>query len=170
VCEFENLTVLFEKKVPHEKSSSPSVDFIHVTGELAFPKFLLTVPTGILLQIYSHMATGLVSLRHLATRTSTITAQPVFIGAGLSIRSFTTSTSQPQDRKQPPQAIQNWDDYFKLRAKRRNYERICCIPSSIAALGAAGTYFTQLEIDPLHTVFGMEALPVYGMATVLAVC
>ncbi|KAI8576273.1 hypothetical protein K450DRAFT_274841 [Umbelopsis ramanniana AG] len=112
------------------------------------------------------MATGLVSLRHLATRTSAITAKPVFVGAGVSIRSF--ATSQPQDRKQAPQAIQNWDDYFKLRAKRRNYERICCIPSSITALGAAGTYFTQLEIDPLHTVFGMEALPVYGMATVLA--
>jgi hypothetical protein len=117
------------------------------------------------------MATRLVSLRHLATRTSTVTTQPVLIGANQGVRSFTTSPSQQQNQKQqPPQAIQNWDDYFKLRAKRRNYERICCIPSSITALGAAGTYFTQLEIDPLHTVFGMEALPVYGMATVLAVC
>lgn len=142
-----------------------------MTKELVHPKvFAYGVPPGILLQIYSHMATRLVSLRHLATRTSTLTAQPVFVGASLSNRSFTTTTGQPQDHKQPPQAIQNWDDYFKLRAKRRNYERICCIPSSIAGLGAAGTYFTQLEIDPLHTVFGMEALPVYGMATVLAVC
>lgn len=142
-----------------------------MTRELVHPKvFAYGVPPGILLQIYSHMATRLVSLRHLATRTSAITAKPVFVGAGLSVRSFTSATSQPEDHKQPPQAIQNWDDYFKLRAKRRNYERICCIPSSIVGLGAAGTYFTQLEIDPLHTVFGMEALPVYGMATVLAVC
>jgi hypothetical protein len=116
----------------------------------------------------------LISLRPLALTATQLYAsgsRPALIRTSHIVRGFTTSPAQQEDQQRPQtQAVSNWDDYFKLRAKRRNYERICCVPSSIAALAAAGSYFTQLEIDPLHTVFGMEALPVYGMATVLAVC
>lgn len=114
------------------------------------------------------MATRLVSLRPVAaTNLPSLSSRAIVAKANGNLRSLTTpSQSQPTTSNQQ---ISNWNDYFKLRAKRRNYERICCIPTSITALTAAGSYFTQLEIDPLHTVFGMEALPVYGMATILAV-
>jgi hypothetical protein len=114
------------------------------------------------------MATRLVSLRPLvAASLPSLTSRAVVARANSNLRSLTTSSQEQSSTSN--QQISNWNDYFKLRAKRRNYERICCIPTSAAALTAAGTYFTQLEIDPLHTVFGMEALPVYGMATILAV-
>ncbi|KAG2184554.1 hypothetical protein INT43_000463, partial [Umbelopsis isabellina] len=107
------------------------------------------------------------SLRPLAAASlPSLSSRAVVAKANGDLRSLTTS-SQTQPRKLNQQ-ISNWNDYFKLRAKRRNYERICCIPTSITAFTAAGSYFTQLEIDPLHTVFGMEALPVYGVATILA--
>lgn len=66
-------------------------------------------------------------------------------------------------------SIPTWEDYFRLRKKRRMYELAACVPSTIAPTIGSLSYFAQLEIDPFTTFFGMDPLMFSALATVGAV-
>ncbi|KAI8974395.1 mitochondrial import protein Pam17 [Pilobolus umbonatus] len=54
--------------------------------------------------------------------------------------------------------ISTWDEYFKLRKKRRNYEVAAYLPSTvIPSMGAMG-YFLFMEISPVDTIAGMDPM------------
>ncbi|KAF7730542.1 TIM23 complex component [Apophysomyces ossiformis] len=70
------------------------------------------------------------------------------------------STSQRNDDT----SIESWNDYFKLRKKRRMYEIGSYAPCTIVPFLGTGAYFMNLEIAPTTTFFGMDPL----MGSVLA--
>lgn len=49
------------------------------------------------------------------------------------------------------------------------YEMVACVPSAIAPTIGSIAYFSQLEIDPFTTFFGMDPVMASALATVGAV-
>ena len=86
----------------------------------------------------------------------------------------TTSEATEQEGEQQKTStttndVASWDDYFKLRKKRRVYELVSCVPSTIAPAFGSISYFAQLEIDPFTTFFGLDPVMASAVATVGAV-
>ncbi|KAI9314090.1 mitochondrial import protein Pam17-domain-containing protein [Dichotomocladium elegans] len=78
-----------------------------------------------------------------------------------------TSTSAPAaPAKSEDNAIPTWNDYFKLRKKRRTFEIVSSIPSAAVSSFGAMAYLSQLEIDPTVTFFGLDPLMATGIASV----
>ncbi|KAI8144450.1 mitochondrial import protein Pam17-domain-containing protein [Fennellomyces sp. T-0311] len=75
-------------------------------------------------------------------------------------------TTKAATEDQPANDIATWDDYFKLRKKRRVYELVSCVPSTIAPAMGSISYFANLEIDPFTTFFGMDPVMASALATV----
>ncbi|KAI8338115.1 mitochondrial import protein Pam17-domain-containing protein [Chlamydoabsidia padenii] len=61
--------------------------------------------------------------------------------------------------------IPTWNEYFKLRSKRRIFELASYAPSTIFPAAFTGSYFMQMEIDPTTTIIGMDPLMAAGIAT-----
>ncbi|RKP12882.1 mitochondrial import protein Pam17, partial [Piptocephalis cylindrospora] len=66
----------------------------------------------------------------------------------------------------PSTAQITWNQYFELRAKRRTYDRVFSIPTTLAALGTAGSYVANVTIDPTETIVGLDPLMAYGFCIV----
>ncbi|KAJ1974970.1 TIM23 complex component [Dimargaris xerosporica] len=62
----------------------------------------------------------------------------------------------------------SWDEFFKIRHRRRIGERLAAVPSTLLALGLGGVYFLDQEIDPTVTIFGFDPMLMYGVG--LAAC
>ncbi|KAI8075905.1 mitochondrial import protein Pam17 [Gilbertella persicaria] len=54
--------------------------------------------------------------------------------------------------------IPTWNDYFKLRKKRRVYEVVSYFPSTIGPSFGTFAYFLQMQVDPLTKIMGMDPL------------
>ncbi|KAI9468102.1 MAG: mitochondrial import protein Pam17 [Benjaminiella poitrasii] len=54
--------------------------------------------------------------------------------------------------------IPTWNDYFKLRKKRRIYEVASYLPSTVVPAAGTFSYFLQMQVDPLTKVLGMDPL------------
>lgn len=80
-----------------------------------------------------------------------------------------SETEKTQQQEETTTAIPSWNDYFNLRKKRRMYEMVACVPSAIAPTIGSIAYFSQLEIDPFTTFFGMDPVMASALATVGAV-
>lgn len=65
--------------------------------------------------------------------------------------------------------IPTWNDYFKLRKKRRAYEVASYLPSTVAPAAGTFAYFLQMQVDPLTKVLGMDPLMAAVVATFGAV-
>lgn len=65
--------------------------------------------------------------------------------------------------------IPTWNDYFKLRKKRRAYEVAFYLPSTVAPAAGTFAYFLQMEVDPLTKVLGMDPLMAAVASTLGAV-
>lgn len=65
--------------------------------------------------------------------------------------------------------IPTWDDYFKLRKKRRAYEVALYLPSTVAPAAGTFAYFLQMQVDPLTKVLGMDPLMAAVASTIGAV-
>ncbi|KAB5595575.1 Presequence translocated-associated motor subunit PAM17 [Ceratobasidium theobromae] len=65
--------------------------------------------------------------------------------------------------KEPPLS---WPEYLSIRKKKRRWEMATTIPSTFLALGLGLSYFGSLESDPTSTIFGVEPIYVYGVATI----
>jgi import inner membrane translocase subunit TIM23 len=61
--------------------------------------------------------------------------------------------------------IPTWNDYFQLRSKRRQFEVLSYVPSTILPTAITGSYFMAMQIDPTSTIFGMDPLMAAGLAT-----
>lgn len=81
----------------------------------------------------------------------------------------TTPSSDNNNNNNNKQLIPTWNDYFKLRSKRRIFEIASYAPSTIFPAAFTGSYFMQMEIDPTTTIIGMDPLMAAGIATVGAV-
>ncbi|KAI8063757.1 mitochondrial import protein Pam17 [Gongronella butleri] len=62
--------------------------------------------------------------------------------------------------------IPTWQDYFKLRSKRRMFELASYGPSTIFPAAATGSYFMQLQIDPTTLILGMDPLAAAAISTI----
>ncbi|KAI9360140.1 mitochondrial import protein Pam17 [Pilaira anomala] len=62
--------------------------------------------------------------------------------------------------------IPTWNDYFKLRKKRRAYEVAFYLPSTVAPAAGTFAYFLQMQVDPLTKVLGMDPLMAAVVSTV----
>lgn len=90
--------------------------------------------------------------------------------AGARFTSTTAESTQAEKTQQETAtAIPSWNAYFDLRKKRRMYEMVACVPSAIAPTIGSIAYFSQLEIDPFTTFFGMDPVMASALATVGAV-
>ncbi|OZJ04204.1 hypothetical protein BZG36_02976 [Bifiguratus adelaidae] len=90
-----------------------------------------------------------------------LTIQRVLVRAQhVPVRCFATSASRSTDAQEH---LKTWDDYFKLRSKRRTYDRLFQIPSGVAGLLGGGAYVSQLEVDPTQLVFGQDPLLMYAL-------
>lgn len=69
----------------------------------------------------------------------------------------------------PDNPIPTWNDYFKLRKKRRMYEIALSVPSAIAPAFGSLSYFAQMQVDPFTTILGMDPVMAAALATVGAV-
>lgn len=115
----------------------------------------------------SNMSLASLPFRRLAT----VTNQSTKI-AGARFTSTTAESSETEKTQQQEEtttAIPSWNDYFNLRKKRRMYEMVACVPSAIAPTIGSIAYFSQLEIDPFTTFFGMDPVMASALATVGAV-
>lgn len=74
-----------------------------------------------------------------------------------------SSTSATQN------VIPTWDEYFKLRKKRRAYEVALYLPSTVAPAAGTFAYFLQMQVDPLTKVLGMDPLMAAVASTIGAV-
>ncbi|KAJ1660407.1 TIM23 complex component [Dispira simplex] len=72
---------------------------------------------------------------------------------------YSTTTS-------PDHSDLSWGDFFKLRHRRRLFERVAMVPSTLLAFSAGGIYFLGQEIDPTTTIFGFEPMVVYTIGLV----
>ncbi|OBZ81545.1 Presequence translocated-associated motor subunit PAM17, mitochondrial [Choanephora cucurbitarum] len=54
--------------------------------------------------------------------------------------------------------LPTWNDYFKLRKKRRAYEVAAYLPSTTGPLVGAFGYFAQMEVDPYTKILGLDPL------------
>ncbi|KAG2218362.1 hypothetical protein INT45_012504 [Circinella minor] len=81
-------------------------------------------------------------------------------------KTTTETTEQEGEQQKTSNDIASWDDYFKLRKKRRAYELVTCVPSTIAPAFGSISYFAQLEIDPFTTFFGLDPVMASAVATV----
>ncbi|KAI1316843.1 TIM23 complex component [Mortierella claussenii] len=97
-----------------------------------------------------------------ATRRLLTTSSPV---KNAKINSTTTSAAG-QGEKQIAETM-DWNTYFALRGRRRNYERVFMAPCALVGLGGAGYYFAQKDFDPTP-IFGMDQIIVYAIGTVAA--
>ncbi|KAL1928630.1 hypothetical protein VTP01DRAFT_2416 [Rhizomucor pusillus] len=66
----------------------------------------------------------------------------------------------------PDNPIPTWNDYFKLRKKRRMYEIALSVPSAIAPAFGSLSYFAQMQVDPFTTILGMDPVMAAALATV----
>lgn len=65
--------------------------------------------------------------------------------------------------------IPTWNDYFKLRKKRRVYEVASYLPSTVTPAAGTFAYFLQMQVDPLTKVLGMDPLMAAVASTLAAV-
>ncbi|KAI7881446.1 mitochondrial import protein Pam17 [Lichtheimia hyalospora FSU 10163] len=105
------------------------------------------------------------SLASLPFRRLATLNQPTKI-AGARFTSTTAESSEKTQQETTTTAIPSWNDYFNLRKKRRMYEMVACVPSAIAPTFGSIVYFSQLEIDPFTTFFGMDPVMASALATV----
>ncbi|KAL9541232.1 hypothetical protein MBANPS3_009236 [Mucor bainieri] len=64
--------------------------------------------------------------------------------------------------------IPTWNDYFKLRKKRRVYEVASYLPSTVVPAAGTFAYFLQMQVDPLTKVLGMDPLMAAVASTLAA--
>ncbi|WVF68230.1 hypothetical protein IAT40_002995 [Kwoniella sp. CBS 6097] len=58
-----------------------------------------------------------------------------------------------------------WPNYLSLRRQRRLWSSVTTIPTTFLGLFLGGGYFASLESDPTQLIMGIEAMYVYGGAT-----
>lgn len=80
---------------------------------------------------------------------------------------YTTQNTPPSNGSES--LVPTWDDYFKLRAKRRKYEIASYLPCTLVPVAGTGSYFMTMQIDPLSTIMGMDPIMAACLATVGAV-
>lgn len=80
---------------------------------------------------------------------------------------YTTQNTPPSNSSES--LVPTWDDYFKLRAKRRKYEIASYLPCTLVPVAGTGSYFMTMQIDPLSTIMGMDPIMAACLATVGAV-
>ncbi|KAI8975537.1 mitochondrial import protein Pam17 [Mycotypha africana] len=89
---------------------------------------------------------------------------------------YTTVLSQPirlqstfRGRSNNARAlIPTWNDYFKLRKKRRMYEVASYLPSTVVPAAGTASYFFQMQIDPFTKILGMDPIMAAAVATISA--
>ncbi|CAO3702789.1 unnamed protein product [Rhizopus stolonifer] len=62
--------------------------------------------------------------------------------------------------------IPTWNDYFKLRKKRRTYEVASYLPCTAAPAFGTFAYFVQMQVDPLTKILGLDPLMAAVGATI----
>ncbi|CDH52390.1 pam17p [Lichtheimia corymbifera JMRC:FSU:9682] len=77
---------------------------------------------------------------------------------------YTTQNTPPSNSSES--LVPTWDDYFKLRAKRRKYEIASYLPCTLVPVAGTGSYFMTMQIDPLSTIMGMDPIMAACLATV----
>lgn len=94
--------------------------------------------------------------------------RPLFVNHN--VRLFVTSSnSSSQQQQQQQNVIPTWNDYFKLRKKRRTYEVTSYVPCTIAPAFGTFSYFVQMEVDPFTKILGMDPLMAAVVTTAGAV-
>ena len=78
------------------------------------------------------------------------------------LRSFSSSAARMNSK------TLTWNDFFALRARRRKLGQFCSVGTTLVGLGAAWSYFANIEIDITQKLFGVDAIFVYGTCIVLA--
>ncbi|WRT69737.1 presequence translocated-associated motor subunit PAM17, mitochondrial [Kwoniella shivajii] len=91
--------------------------------------------------------------------TSSSSASP--LAAQLEPPSATSSRASTSSTQLPL----TWPNYLNLRKQRRLWSSITTIPTTFAGLFIGGGYFASLETDPSQLIMGIEAMYVYGGAT-----
>ncbi|KAI7864554.1 mitochondrial import protein Pam17-domain-containing protein, partial [Spinellus fusiger] len=71
-------------------------------------------------------------------------------------------TTQPQSKNL---LIPTWNDYFKLRKKRRMFELVAYPPSTILPIVATGSYCMNLQVDPTEIYLGLDPVTGLGLLT-----
>jgi import inner membrane translocase subunit TIM23 len=85
-------------------------------------------------------------------------------------RSFLSTQVRLSSTKAAAQnAIPTWNDYFKLRKKRRVYEVASYLPSTVTPAAGTLAYFFQMQVDPLTKVLGMDPVMAAVASTFAAV-
>ncbi|KAG1316447.1 hypothetical protein G6F62_013491 [Rhizopus arrhizus] len=84
--------------------------------------------------------------------------RPLIVGPN--VRCLTTSKPAAQN------VISTWNDYFKLRKKRRTYEIVSYLPCTVTPAFGTFAYFVQMEVDPLTKILGMDPLMAAAGATI----
>lgn len=67
----------------------------------------------------------------------------------------TNSPNQNNDKDDNEKAL-TWQQYLKLRAKRRTYGLATTVPTTALSAALAGSYFLSLEIDPSSPILGVS--------------
>ncbi|KAK6908861.1 presequence translocated-associated motor subunit PAM17, mitochondrial [Kwoniella mangroviensis CBS 10435] len=117
-------------------------------------------------------------------RPSTILFRPILLrpnaaaptisrsAAGIAIRfASSSSSSKPATPSQSRTSTSStplplpWPEYLGLRKQRRLWSSITTIPTTFLGLFLGGSYFASLESDPSQLIMGIEAMYVYGGAT-----
>ncbi|KAJ1680199.1 TIM23 complex component [Spiromyces aspiralis] len=57
-----------------------------------------------------------------------------------------------------------WNEFFDIRKRRRMYERLTIVPSTILGLAGGLSYFSSIPIDPTHTFMGLDPIAILGGA------
>ncbi|CAO3596897.1 unnamed protein product [Absidia cylindrospora] len=81
-------------------------------------------------------------------------------------RCYTASPPSTTDNNNNQALIPTWNNYFKIRSRRRVFEIASYAPSTIFPAAFTGSYFMQMQIDPTTTIIGMDPLMAAGIATV----
>jgi import inner membrane translocase subunit TIM23 len=55
----------------------------------------------------------------------------------------------------------SWESFLNLRKKQRRYGAIGSIAAALLTMAGSFSYFSQIEIDPTETLFGLDIFTVY---------
>ncbi|KAL7274688.1 TIM23 complex component [Rhizina undulata] len=127
-------------------------------------------------------ATSTIPLRTTATlRASLLTTSKFAVVAPQHRTASTTTTTSPsqsesQAQSQAPEAVNaphatdvqelDWDTFLRLRRLRRRYNLVSSVFTSFFTTTAGLGYLANKEIDPTQTIYGMDPLVMFGLATI----
>ncbi|KAJ1920827.1 TIM23 complex component [Mycoemilia scoparia] len=111
----------------------------------------------------AHKALNLTAL--IRPSTNIRTTIPFATKNALAFRNYTTTTTDGSKDKNAGANTLTWNQFFDVRRRRRIYEKVATIPSTVLSLTIGGGYFSTITLDVSKTFMGLDPLLIFSGAT-----